>query len=167
MDENESGMKIKCLRSDNGGELTSNEFNEFSEGHGIKRKFSTAKNPQHNGVVERKNRTIQEAARTVLNEAKMSDSFWREAVYTAVYILNRGKLIVKKDNTPYELWYRRPASAKYFKVFGSNRYIKKTRMTLGSLNLGQMKESFQDIHPPKRHIGVSIKGYIKLQKELM
>ena len=53
MAENESGMKIKCLRSNNGGEFTSNEFNEFCEGHGIKRKFSPAKNPQHNGVAEK------------------------------------------------------------------------------------------------------------------
>ena len=50
MDENELGMKIKCLRLDNGGEFTSNEFNEFYKGHGIKRKFSTTKT-QYNGVV--------------------------------------------------------------------------------------------------------------------
>ena len=54
MAENESGMKIKCLRSDNGGKFTSNEFNEFCEGHGIKRQILDAKTPQHNGVVERK-----------------------------------------------------------------------------------------------------------------
>ena len=87
MAENESGMKIKCLRSDNGGEFTSNEFNEFCEGCGIKRQFLAATTPQHNGVVERKNRRVQEAARTMLNEAKLSDSFWREVVYTVVYIL--------------------------------------------------------------------------------
>ena len=45
MAENESGMKIKCLRIDNGGEFTLNEFNEFCDGHGIKRQFSTAKTP--------------------------------------------------------------------------------------------------------------------------
>ena len=72
MAENESSMKIKCLRSDNGGKFTSNEFNEFCEGHGIKRRFSAAKAPQQNGVVERKNRTIQEAARTMLNEENIS-----------------------------------------------------------------------------------------------
>ena len=68
MVENETYMKIKCLRSDNGGYFTSNEFNDFCETHGIKRQFSAAKTAQQNGVVERKNRTIQEDARTMLNE---------------------------------------------------------------------------------------------------
>ena len=54
MAENESGMKIKCLRSDNEGEFTSNEFNELCEYHEIKRQFLDAKTPQQNGVVERK-----------------------------------------------------------------------------------------------------------------
>ena len=68
MAKNESGMKIRCLRSDNGGEFTSNEFNEFCEDHGIKRHLSLAKTPQQNGIVERKNRNVQEAFRTMLNE---------------------------------------------------------------------------------------------------
>ena len=131
MVENETFMKIKCLRSDNGGEFTSNEFNEFCETHGIKRKFSAAKDPQQNNVVERKNRTVQEAAKTMLNEAKLSDAFWKEVVYIAVYILNRGKLIVNKDKTPYELWYGRPTSIKYFKLFSSSYYIKRNEDDLG------------------------------------
>ena len=64
MVENEINQKIKCLRSGNGGEFTSNEFNDFCEIHGIKIQFSATKTPQQNLVVERKNRTIQEAART-------------------------------------------------------------------------------------------------------
>ena len=103
MVKNETNQKIKCLRSNNGGDFTSNEFNDFCEIHGIKRQFLATKNPQYNGVVEIKNRTIQEAARTMLNEAKLSDAYWREAIHTAVYILNRGKLRVNKDKTPYEL----------------------------------------------------------------
>ena len=97
MVENERSMKIKCLRSDNGGEFISNEFNEFYEGHGIKRQFLDAKTHQRNGVVERKNKTAQEATKTMLNEEKLSDSFWREAVYTVVYILNLGQLKVNKE----------------------------------------------------------------------
>ena len=75
MVENETYMKIKCIISDNEWEFTSNEFNEFCEIHGIKRQFLAAKTPQQNGVVERKNRTFQEPARTMLNEAKLLDAY--------------------------------------------------------------------------------------------
>jgi transposase InsO family protein len=51
MVENEMDSKIKCLRSDNGGEFTSNEFMEYCSRHGIKRQFFVARTPQHNGVV--------------------------------------------------------------------------------------------------------------------
>ena len=59
----------------------------------------------------------------MLNEAKLSNAYWKEAVYTPVYIINRGRLIVNKDKTPYELWYGRLASVKYFKLSGNNCYI--------------------------------------------
>ena len=125
---------MKFIRSDNGGEFTSNEFNGFCEIHGIKRQFSAAKTPQQNGVVESKNRIVQEAGRTMLNEAKLLNSFWREAVYTTVYTLNRGQLRVNKDKTPYELWYGKPDSVKYFKVFGGNYYIKRNEDDLGKFD---------------------------------
>ena len=117
MVENETNQKIKCLRSDNGGEFISKQFNEFCDIHGIKRQFSAAKTPQQNGVVERKNRKIQEATRTMLNEAKLSDAYWREAVYVVVYILNIVQLRVNKEKNPYELWYGTPSSVKYFSVW--------------------------------------------------
>ena len=71
MAENESSMKIKCLRSNNGGDFTSDEFNEFYEFHGIKWQFWATKTPQQNGVVERKNRVVQESTRTMPNEEKL------------------------------------------------------------------------------------------------
>ena len=58
MVENEMGSRIKCLRSDNGGEFTSKEFMDYYNNHGIKRQFSIARTPQHNGFFERKNMTI-------------------------------------------------------------------------------------------------------------
>ena len=127
-------MKIKCLRSDNGGEFTSNEFNEFCEIHAIKRQFSAAKTPQQNDLVERKNRTVKEAVRTMLNEEKLLDAYWKEVVYTVVYILSRGQLRVNKDKTPYELWYGRPTLVKYFRVFGSNWYIRRNEDDLGKFD---------------------------------
>ena len=75
--ENEIDLKIKCLRSENGREFTSNEFNKFCETCGIKRHFSAPRNPQQNGVAKRKNRTIQEITRTMLNVAKLPYLYWR------------------------------------------------------------------------------------------
>jgi hypothetical protein len=87
--ENETNLKVKCLRSDIRGEFTSYEFDELCENHGIDRNFSATRNQQQNGVVERKNITVQKMARTMLNEAKLPKTFWREVVTTTVYILNR------------------------------------------------------------------------------
>ena len=77
---------------------------------------------------------MQEASRTMLNEAKLSDAYWREALYTTIYILNRGQLRVNNDKTPHELWYGRPTSTKYFKVFGSKCYIKRNEDDLGKFD---------------------------------
>jgi transposase InsO family protein len=62
MVENENDSRIKCLISDNGGLFTSKELMDYYSSHGIKRKFSIARTPQHNGVVERKNETVEEMA---------------------------------------------------------------------------------------------------------
>jgi transposase InsO family protein len=74
-------------------------FDLLCETHGIKRQFSAARTPQQNGIAERKNRTVQEAARTMLNEAKLSDGYWREVVSKKVYILNIGQLRINSDKT--------------------------------------------------------------------
>jgi hypothetical protein len=70
----------------------------------------------------------------MLNEAKLSDGYWREDVSTTVYILNRGQLRINSDQTPYELWFGRAPSVKYFKVFGSKWYIKRLDESLGKFD---------------------------------
>jgi transposase InsO family protein len=125
MVENEMDSRIKCLRSDNGGEFTSKEFMYYCSSHGIKKQFFVARTPQHNGVVERKNKTIQEMARTMLMDYKLTDIFWTQAVHTTVHIQNRVMLKNNTDKTPYELWKGRPANVKHFQVFGSKCYIKR------------------------------------------
>jgi transposase InsO family protein len=76
MVENEMDSKIKCLQSNNGGEFNSKEFMDYCSMHGIKRKFSISRTPQQNGVVERKNMTLQEMARTMLMDSKLTTIFW-------------------------------------------------------------------------------------------
>ena len=78
--------------------------------------------------------TVQEASRTMLNEAKLPNSYWREKIYTTVYIQNRGELRVNSDTTPYEIWFGRPTSVKYFRFFGSKCYIKRDDDNLGKFD---------------------------------
>jgi transposase InsO family protein len=82
MVENEMDSKTKCLRYDNGGEFTSKEFMGYCSRHGIKRKFYVARTPQQNGVFERKNSTVQEMARTMLMDSKLTDIFWTQSMHT-------------------------------------------------------------------------------------
>jgi transposase InsO family protein len=77
--EKETGMSIRCLRSDRGGEYTSQVFQEFCSTQGIKRQFSTSYTPQQNGVAERKNRTLMNMVRCLLVEGKMPRNLWAEA----------------------------------------------------------------------------------------
>ena len=84
--------------------------------------------------MERKNRTVQEAARTMLNEEKLLDVYWMEAIHTVVYILNRGQIKVNNDKNSYHLWYGRPALVKYFMLFGSKCYLETIEYDLGKFD---------------------------------
>jgi transposase InsO family protein len=104
MVENEMDSRIKCLRSDNGGEFTSNKFMDYCNNHGIKRQFSVARTPQYNGVVERNNMTVQEMARKMIMDSKLTDIFWTQVVHTTIHIQNKVILRNNTDKTPYDLW---------------------------------------------------------------
>ncbi|KAL0358315.1 UNVERIFIED_CONTAM: putative mitochondrial protein [Sesamum angustifolium] len=85
------------LRSDRGKEYNNSEFDKFCEEEGIEHQTTVSYNPQQNGVSERKNRTVMEMARSMLQEKHLPKAFWAEAVYTAVYLLNRHKLEEKTE----------------------------------------------------------------------
>jgi hypothetical protein len=122
--ETQIGKRLKEVRSDRGGEFMSRYFKEFCDEHGIKREYTIPRTPQQNGVVERQNRTVQEMARSMMNEKNIGQTYWVEAIHTVVHVLNKAHLRPQSDKTPYELWFGRPASIKHFKVFGSKCYIK-------------------------------------------
>jgi hypothetical protein len=134
MVENDMDSRIKCLISNNGGEFTSKEFMHYYSSHGIKRQFFVARTHQHNGVVERKNRKVQEMARTMLMDSKLTDIFWTQTVHTKVHIQNKVMLINNTDKTPYELWKGRPTNVKHFRVFGSKCYIKREDGRMGKFD---------------------------------
>jgi hypothetical protein len=123
--------KIKCLRSDNGGEFTSKEFMDYCSRHGIQRNFAIARKPEHNGFVERKNMIVKEMARTMLMDSKLIDIFWTQEVHTIVHIQKRVMFENNTDKTPYELWKGRPIDVKHFRVFGRKCYIKREDGRMG------------------------------------
>ena len=100
--EKETGLSIKCLRTDRGGEFTSDEFKEFCKMNGIKRQLTAAYTPQQNGVAERKNRTVMNMVRSLLVEKNVPRKFWAEAVNWALYVLNRCPTSSVKETTPEE-----------------------------------------------------------------
>jgi hypothetical protein len=116
-------LRIKKIRSDNGTEIKNSQIEGFLEEEGIKHEFSSPYTPQQNGVVERKNRTLLDMARTMLDEYKTPDRFWAEAINTAYYSINRLYLhwILKK--TSYELLTGKKPNVSYFRVFGSKCFI--------------------------------------------
>nr|GEU57556.1 ribonuclease H-like domain-containing protein [Tanacetum cinerariifolium] len=87
--ENQLSLKVKIIRSDNRTEFKNNDLNQFCGVKGIKREFSVPRTPQQNGILERKNKTLIEAARTMLADSLLPIPFWAEAVNTACYVQNR------------------------------------------------------------------------------
>ena len=96
--------------------------------------FSTPKVPQQNGVVERKNRTLQEMARTLLSESDLPKYFWAEAVNTSCYVMNRVLLRPILNKTPYELIFNKKPIVSYFKVFGCKCFILNIKENLGKFD---------------------------------
>jgi transposase InsO family protein len=129
--ENQTGKRLKVVRSDRGGEFMSSDFKEFCDKHGIKREYRIPGTPQQNGVVERKNRTVQQMASSMMNEKNIGQTYWVETIHTTIHILNKAQLRPHSDKTHYELWYGRPASIKHFKFFESKCYIKNNNENLG------------------------------------
>ena len=124
--EAEKGEKIKSIRSDRGGEFTSDEFKELCDRSGIKKQLTAPYTPQQNGVVERKNRTIMGLVRSMLKEKELPLELWGEAVSTCVYVLNRSSTKGVKGKTPYEKWNKRKPNVSHLRVFGSVVFVKTT-----------------------------------------
>ncbi|GJX50894.1 retrovirus-related pol polyprotein from transposon TNT 1-94 [Tanacetum coccineum] len=119
--ENQSDHKVKTIRSDNRTEFKNRIMNEFCKMKGIRREFSIARTPQQNSVAERKNRTLIEAARTMLADSKLPTTFWAEAVNTACYVQNilvLGVVIKPHNKTPYKFFLGRKHALSFIRPFG-------------------------------------------------
>nr|GEU64825.1 hypothetical protein [Tanacetum cinerariifolium] len=116
--ENLVDHKVKVIKCNNGTEFKNREMNHFCEIKGILRQFSVARISQQNGVAERRNMTLIEAASTMLADSKLPATFWAETVNTAYYVQNRVLVVKPHNKTPYELFHDRTPALSFMKPFG-------------------------------------------------
>ena len=121
--KNQTGKKVKCLRTDNGTEYINDEFRDFCEQHGIKRYFTIRKTPQQNGMAERMNRFIAERARCLRLNVGLANIFWANAVSMACYLINRSPRVALDGKVAEEMWTGNEVDYSGFRVFGCLAYV--------------------------------------------
>ncbi|KAI3718149.1 hypothetical protein L6452_19002 [Arctium lappa] len=126
--------QVKFLRTDNGTEFKNKIVDDYLDSVGISHQFSTARTPQQNGVVERRNRTLVEAARTMLSQSDLPLFLWAEAVSTACHTQNRSIIHRRFQKTPYELINNRTPTIKYFHIFGCKCFVLNDRESLNKFS---------------------------------
>ncbi|GJU37544.1 retrovirus-related pol polyprotein from transposon TNT 1-94 [Tanacetum coccineum] len=141
---------VRFISIDNGTEFVNKTLYDYYESVGIFHQKTVPRTPQQNGVVERRNRTLVEAARTMLIFSKAPMFLWAEAVATACYTQNRSLIHTRHDKTPYELVHNKKPDLTFFRVFGALCYP-----TNDSENLGKLQ--------PRADIGIFI-GYAPSRK---
>ncbi|KAJ9557345.1 hypothetical protein OSB04_011959 [Centaurea solstitialis] len=127
-------LPVRKIRSDNGTEFKNATLDAYLTSVGISHNFSGAYTPQQNGVVERRNRTLVEAARTMLAYFGLPLTFWAEAVSTTCFTQNRTIINKRFKKTHYHIINRRVPNVKIFHVFGCRCYILNNHDNLGKFD---------------------------------
>mgnify|MGYP001799934364 CR=1 FL=1 len=113
---------MKVLRTENGGEYTSAEFENYFRKEGVRRQLTKPKTPEENRVAERVNRTRMETVGSMLTGAQLTPMFWAEALSTAVYLRNRSPTKAVKDMNLYEAWTGEKSNVEHLRTFGCTTY---------------------------------------------
>ncbi|KAJ9557296.1 hypothetical protein OSB04_011910 [Centaurea solstitialis] len=129
-----NNLTVRSIRIDHGTEFKNSTLETFFDQKGISQNFSSVRTPQQNGVAERRNRTLIEAARSMLSEANLATQFWVEAVNTACYTQNRSLIVKRFRRTPYELFRNRKPSNEHLHIFGCVCYILNNKDNLGKFD---------------------------------
>ncbi|GKD46633.1 retrovirus-related pol polyprotein from transposon TNT 1-94 [Tanacetum coccineum] len=142
---------VRRIRTDNGIEFVNQTLRGYYEKVDISHETSIARSSQQNGVVKRRNRTLIEAAHTMLIYAKASLFLWAEAVATACYIQNRSIIRLHHGKTPNELLHDKPPDLLFFHVFGAPYYPTNDSENLGSYNQKPTLVFSLAMHPQRKH----------------
>ncbi|GJS78862.1 retrotransposon protein, putative, ty1-copia subclass [Tanacetum coccineum] len=156
---------IKSLRSDRGGEYMSQDFLDYLKEHGIIAHRTPRYTPQHNGVSERRNRTLLDMVRSMMSQKTLPKSFWDYALETAARILNMVPT-KKVEKTPYEVWHGQSPKLSYLKVWGCEALVKRDTLTkpdkleprsIKCIFVGYLKETmgYSFHYPPENKVLVA------------
>ncbi|KAL2238396.1 UNVERIFIED_CONTAM: Retrovirus-related Pol polyprotein from transposon TNT 1-94 [Sesamum indicum] len=121
--ENQTGKKVKTLRTDNGLEFCNKDFSNLCDKFGIKRHKTNPYTPQQNGVAERMNRTLLDKVRCMLISSGLPKSFWGEAILTAAHLINLSPSVPLSGKTPDFVWNDRKPDISYLRIFGCSAFV--------------------------------------------
>ena len=121
--EKSSGYKVKKLRTDNGGEYTSTEFESYLKKDGIEHQYTIPKTPEQNGVSQRMNRTLVETVRSMFADSRLPHRFWAEALSTAAYLIKRSPTRTLDGKKIFQARYGKKPNVNHLRVFGCSAYI--------------------------------------------
>lgn len=116
-------MKVKCLRSDNGGEYDKSEFKAFCAAEGIRLMRTVPGKARQNGIAERMNRTLNERARSMRLHCGLPKTLWADAVSTVAYLINRGPSVPLGFKIPEEVWTGKELKYSHLRTFGCTAYV--------------------------------------------
>jgi len=149
--QNDKNYGIFAIKYNHGGEFQDERFDKFFSKFGIKHNFLAPRTPQQNGVVERKNWSLDELARILLNEINLPKYLWVDAVSTTSYVLNRVLVTPILKKTSYKLFKDRKPNISHLKVFGCKCFI----LNNGKNNLGKFdSKAYEGIF-----LGYSLHGH--------
>lgn len=140
--EAECELKLKAIRTDRGGEFTSNDFSSYCDSKGIKHYLTAPYSPQQNGVAECRNQTVVGMARSLLKSMGVPARLWGEAVATAVYLQNRSPTKSVAGVTPYEAWHLKKPSVHHLRTFGCVGHVKQVGPGITKLSDRSKKMTF-------------------------
>ncbi|GJT52961.1 retrotransposon protein, putative, ty1-copia subclass [Tanacetum coccineum] len=160
--KNQLGKTIKAIRSDRGGEYIRQEFKDYLKANGIVQQLTPPYTPQHNGVYEKRNRTLLDMVRFMMNLTTLPLSFWDYSLESATRILNM-VLTKKVDKTPYELWYGKVLNLSYLK-----KRLKTQEISERAVDLEKIQEE-EDTTPSENtnNIPQKMEGFEPLQEEVI
>ncbi|GKC22314.1 retrotransposon protein, putative, ty1-copia subclass [Tanacetum coccineum] len=160
--ENQLGKKIKAIRSDRGGEYLSHEFVNHMKSCGIVSQLTPPYTPQHNEVSERRNQTLLDMVRSMMNLTTLPKSFWGYALESATRILNMVPT-KKVERTPYKIWHGKAPKLSYLRVWGCEALVKRDASdkldprSIKYIFIGYPKETmgYYFYYPPENKIFVA------------